>query len=428
MKCTKCGAELAQNETVCSSCGTDNRPAAAPKKNNKLILGAGVAAVIVIAAAIIFIISGSRKINLNKYASISVSGYDTIADAEFVFDYDKFEEDYGDKIKLKKSDDEEAFVSQLFGESAAVLLFELCVDGSFDKSSQLSNGDKVTYTWKCDDENVKELFGYKLKYSDIETTVSGLEAVPTFDPFEGIEVTFSGIAPNGTAGIKNNSTSGAASQVYFQLDKALGLSNGDVVTVSVSDNGSQNPGKYFVDKYGAVPTATEKEFKVEGLGQYVSASSEIPDDMLEKMKSQAEDVIKSNVARSWSEESNLDACEYVGNYFLTSKDTINYGSANMIYMVYKMQATIASEQRKINDTFEYYTYVCFTDMILMPDGTCSLDLSSYRTPMNSFTKTYPGGWFGYTYYVTGFEKLDSMFNKTVTTDINNYTYENNVTE
>lgn len=312
--------------------------------------------------------------------------------------------------------------------AAAVLLFDLCVDGSFDKSAQLSNGDKVTYTWKCNDEKVKELFGYKLKYSDIETTVSDLEEVPTFDPFEGVEVTFSGIAPNGTADVKNTSASGASSQARFQLDKKLGLSNGDVVTVSISDNGSQNPGKYFVDTYGAIPVTTEKEFKVEGLGQYAAASSEIPDDMMEKMKSQSEDIIRANVARNWSEESNLDGCEYIGNYFLLSKDSSNFGTVNMIYMVYKMQVTIASEQRNINDTFEYYTFVRFNDLILMPDGTCSLNMSSYLTPMNSFNKTYPGGWFGYTYYITGFETIDTLFNKTVTTNINNFTYENNLTE
>ena len=50
-----------------------------------------------------------------------------------------------------------------------------CIDGSFDKRTELSNGDKVTFVWDCDDEVAKESYGVKLKYSDVEVKIEDLE-------------------------------------------------------------------------------------------------------------------------------------------------------------------------------------------------------------------------------------------------------------
>lgn len=52
--------------------------------------------------------------------------------------------------------------------------------GSADKTSRLSNGDVVTYSWNESEDEAEMLFGVRVKYSDIVYTVSGLEKVNTF--------------------------------------------------------------------------------------------------------------------------------------------------------------------------------------------------------------------------------------------------------
>lgn len=391
-------------------------------------VGAAAAALLLLVIVLVVVMVNSAKtINLNKYASITVTGYNTVGNAKIEFDREQFKKDYGSKIKYKKKDDETAVMAMFFSSPADCLL-EGYVDGSFDKSTQLSNGDEIVYKWDCDDAEIKRIFGYKVKCKDLKMTVKGLEEVATFDPFEGVELIYSGIAPNGSAELKNNSTAPYASHISFQMDVRDGLSNGDIVTVKVYDGGSQNPTQYFINAFDAIPSVTEKQFTVEGLGSYVMSAADLPDDTLEKMKKQANDVIQAYVANKWSSESHMDSCNYIGNYFLSAKDPQNYGNQSTIILVYEIQITIDNPDRKILDSFTFYTTVTFTDPILLPDGTCSIDLSRGSLANNTFRKEYPGGWFGYTYTLTGYEDLDTLQNKLVTTQIDRYNYENNISQ
>ena len=199
---------------------------------------------------------------------------------------------------------------------------------------------------------------------------------------------------------------------------------------------------YYIERYGAMPLVTEKEFVVEGLGFYVSKEEDIPSELHDKMKSQAEDVIKAQVAQNWSQEATLNTLEYVGNYFLTAKEGSSYNTQNIcpddgkwhtyntqniVYYVFKLNASIVSSERKIDDNFTYYTYVRFENVLQMGDGTGSVSLADGRLCSETFRKEYPGGWFGYNYTIRGYEDLDTMFNQCVTTQIDKYAYTNSVT-
>lgn len=399
-------------------------------KLTKVLVGLGavaVALVLLAVAIIVVIVNAGKTINLNKYASITVTGYDTVATAKLEFDKEQFKKDYGNKLSYKSKEDEAALLA-LFYTSASDCLVEEFLDGSFDKNAQIANGDVITYSWNCDEAAIKKIFGCKVKYKDIKLTVKGLEEIATFDPFEGVELVYTGIAPNGSAEVKNSSISPYASSLRFQMDVYNGLSNGDVVTVKVYDGGYQNPTQYFVNTFNAIPSVTEKQFTVDGLGSYAASASQIPEDTMEKMKSQANDTISAYVANNWSEDATMDSCNYIGNYFLSSKSSPNYGNNSIVILVYEIQATINSESRNISDTFTYYTTVTFVDPIVLPDGTCSIDLSRGTLTGNTLTKNYPGGWFGYSYSVKGYESLDTLMNKSVTTLIDRYTYEDNVSQ
>ncbi len=52
-----------------------------------------------------------------------------------------------------------------------------------------------------------------------------------------------------------------------------------------------------IDKYGAMPQATEKTFTVEGLNECVTSADTLSDSVLVSLQNQAEDVFKSYAAQ-----------------------------------------------------------------------------------------------------------------------------------
>ena len=148
---------------------------------------------------VVFALSGcgSTTIDLNKYITIEAEGYDSMGTLRCTFDYEAFEKDYDGKIKanVKSSDGGTAAEIAMvlgFGEEVVDVFLDYCVYYQLDKRSDLSNGDVVTLTWDCEDEDAKKYFNVQLKYTDIQYTVKELTEVGTFDPFEYVSVEFSG--------------------------------------------------------------------------------------------------------------------------------------------------------------------------------------------------------------------------------------------
>ena len=83
-----------------------------------------------------------------------------------------------------------------------------------------------------------------------------------------------------------------------------------------------------------------------------------------------------------------------------------------------------------DEDFDYYSYCQFKNLIILKDGTCSVDLSDCTMPKGSTFfgrasgEAFSRGGLGY----TGYEELDSLFNNCVTKNIDKYEYETNVTE
>lgn len=76
-----------------------------------------------------------------------------------------------------------------------------------------------------------------------------------------------------------------------------------------------------------------------------------------------------------------------------------------------------------------YTYYKFEDIMLLADGTCSVDLSRGERCSKSIDSIYGeenfwGGFSAYSY--EGYKDLDSMFNNVVTKNVEEYAYENTV--
>lgn len=404
--CANCGCRIPEGSSFCPECGsgvekdkahvkiqperklvyqetkkiqrTPEEEEKRKKRNKIIVLSAGI---VLGLCAIIAILASMLKpsIDLNKYTTVSIDGYNAVGQAGVTFDYAKFEKDYGknlEKIVRKKH-------IECFKDSATEQFLTDCVDGALDKETELSNGDVVTYKWNCNDEVARSVYGYKLKYEDIEVKAEKLEEAKTFDPFEGIQVTFDGVAPNGYAYVEGNPSASAAQQFGYELDKSEGLSNGDTVTVTACMYDEDDPTDYCLRAYGMVPESLTKTYTVNGINSYIKEISEISDESLKEMQSQAEEVYQDDVVQNWGESEKLKSLTYMGNYLLVNKKNDDYwGSNNILYLVYQVQVedTYSNKGKTYTELNTIYWYICFYDLLVDSDGVTTVDVTNYGTP------------------------------------------------
>ena len=415
----------------------------APIDPKKLAVPVAVAAVVFVGG--VLIATHKPTVNLNKYITLSAEGYNSIGTLDVEFDTDKLERDYGKKIaknfqKAMKNHEEDTYgLSNLAGslyEGGETSLFvTYCADGSADKTRNLSNGDVVTYTWDGVNEQTKkeaeELFGVKIKCSDVTYKVSGLTAVTTFDAFDGVEVEFNGISPDGSATVNTLPTAEAAKGLYYTLDEQYNLANGDTVTVTVHSN--RDDFSDCIEKYGAIPAATEKTYTVEGLNEYVTDSDGLTDSVLVSLQNQAQDVLNAYIAKSWDSECvTLKGMSYLGYYILTPKNKDNYGvSQDVIILPYQVTSHNHFEDDKgqvYDADVSYYWYIAFRNVSKDADGNIAGGLDDYYTANASFdVKTgLDDGWWEKYWSYDGYQTLDELYSNAVTRNVEDYNHQDNV--
>jgi len=364
---------------------------------------------------------GGTPGDLNDYINIEVSGYDSMGQANVSFDYDAFEEDYGDKIKAKINEQGgDAGLMSLdlsVGRDPYRVMLNYCTDYEVDKTSELSNGDVVKVAWDCEDENAKDYFNCNLKYSDIEYKVEGLEEIGTFNPFEFVTVDITGIAPDGSVTITPNYDKQEMQYLTFSADKDRGLSNGDTVVVTANIQGGVDS---FAQQFNAIPSPVSMEFPVAGLTSYVTSVAEIDETTLNAMKQQAEDVYKAQWVNLEGNMDGLQGMTYVGNYFLCKKQGMNANETNQMYMVYKVVGSWEGV------SYPHYVYVKFANVSADEAGNCTVDMSKYELTENEWY-IIDNGIFDRVYYY-GYGSLDELYNDCVVSKMDVYSYENNVVE
>lgn len=469
MYCVNCGKQIPDGSKFCPFCGADQEtegtetveqpassspqggglknvgaaPAPQPPKEpflKSIIDKYGktkvFAAVGVIAAVIILVIVGvsaPKTIDLDQYLTVDYSGYDGYGVADYDFDTDTFLNENASKMKLKGSGAGNITSTRSVLED--VLAFY--TDVSLDKSKDLSNGDKITVKWVVNAqqlEAVENQYHVKFKYKDREVTVANLQEVDKVDVFSSMVVDFSGISGNGTAEIDASTLPQEFSSYYFTVDPSRGLSNGDVVTVSVNENNIQE----MAESFGKVPESSSKEFTVSGLEEYLTTAADLTDDDLAAAKSQAEDLINSKFANEkHSDGETILSIDYLGYYFLIDKswkEDIAYGfgaEINYIDLVYKVTYHVYDDEKVTNDQV-YYAVVSFPDWIKQTDGTITADVMDGSIRGDSVYGYSDDGsklddYFSYRSH-RGYENLNTAFDNLVTKNLDGYSYESTVTE
>lgn len=445
MLCTHCGKEIQNGITFCPYCGSavnNAKENTKMKKHNPAKVLVSIAAVAVVAAGGWAFANRTPTIDVSKYMTLSADGYNTVGKLNIDFDTDKLEQDYGKQIatrfkkQMKNLKDDtfglSSLTASLYDGYEADLFAETCATGSADKTKNLSNGDVVTYTWDDNSDEAEEAFGVKVKYTDITYTVSGLASVNTFDAFDGVDVEFSGISPDGRATVNSLPTAAEAQGLYYTLDENSGLSNGDTVTLTVHSN--RDDFSDCIDKYGAMPQATEKTFTVEGLNEYVTSADTLSDSVLVSLQNQAEDVFKSYAAQRFSNGQTFKGMTYLGNYILTPKNKDSGGDKDRIVLAY--QVTVHHDYTsELNTTYDaddsFFWYITFNNVSKDANDNIASGLNDYDTPttfvkIDSGVQKYSFSSSTETWEYYGYASLDSLYNAAVNQYVENYNHQDNV--
>lgn len=210
-------------------------------------------AVLVFTFSVILCGCGNKKIDMNQFVTYEIAGTEGYGYVDTHLDEDAFAEAICEAKGIDLNS-EEAFAIYV---KASDLIYE----GSWDKEKGLSNGDTITYSFNLDDKKDKAFDKISLTYKEITATVEGLEDVEVFNPFDDIEVSFSGVSGQATLNIKDE----IMNDIAYIPDKRNGLSEGDIVTIKtdVTDLDA------YVARNGRIPDPLSMEYKVEGLDSYV---------------------------------------------------------------------------------------------------------------------------------------------------------------
>ena len=449
--CAKCGREVDDSNVFCPYCGNrfeaesteemsaEEKPAednpagekpaeeksdAESRKPDKAAVckKAIPAAAVLILCLCVFAIIRSMPVTLklSDYTTLTVEGYDGIASAKVDFDSDAFNRDVKEAMHKKGTDrlleaagDEDSVLDNDILED---LLFASYADSflswDLNKSSGISNGDEIELTFRYDKE-LLEKFRIQMEGDTISMTADGLPEVGVMDPFEGLEVTFSGIEPNGKVTVTNGDD-----RMVYRTDRNNEVSNGDTVTVTADYRTCSE--EQFAEMYGEIASPLEKTYTVEGLDSYLSSFDQLTEAFLETLDKQSRDVIAQSISDNRTiEQSQYKGADRTGMYLLTKKKGTYTWKENRLVLVYTVHCKIGEK------TYDYFYPVEYRNILVLHDGKISTNVMNYDKP--------EGGQFFGIYgdviklteeiYAVGFDTIDQIFNKYVASHVEEYNYQ-----
>ena len=144
----------------------------------------------------------------------------------------------------------------------------------------------------------------------------------------------------------------------------------------------------------------------------------LPADADGKMSSHGQDLLKSEIASYWDDPTALDSITPIGNYLLTTKEGYIQNKNNILVYVYEIKT----------NGFSYYSYVEYTNIMVLHDGICTFNLADAVQPVGSIALGMP---YGTTFehnglHYIGYADLDTLFNEVVTHRIDMYDYKSTV--
>ena len=329
-------------------------------KRKGLIIGIGAFVAIAIVLAVVLInVFGKTVVNLNDYLEIEYSGYDGVATAVYTIDTDEIIDDYGDEV----------------GEKIVA-----AISGSFDKETELSNGDKVTFEWDCDEEALENIKGYKFKYRDESVKISDLKEGTVIDYFANMEVTFSGYEGYASVHVRDNFPDREEYKyVRLKCDNDKDIYNGDEIVVSLiynsySDYTDEELADFLYDEGKWVPKEFKKTVVVSGLDTYLTKIEDLPEADLNVINEYAkEKCIDTSFQYTLTGSSTTKAVDYVGAYIVKKPAVFGSGDDYITYFVYEV--TVNNKYSDYDEDNKYYWCISLKNISTNEAGELIYDVS-----------------------------------------------------
>jgi len=239
----------------------------------------------------------------------------------------------------------------------------------------------------------------KDKDKDDDYRVSSSKEEKEVDPFDGLEVKFSGTSPNARVDIDYRGDEKDINSYAFKANKEENIKVGEEITVTFDEK------HVYSSDYEIKPTETEKKFKCEKVDKYVSDVSEIPKDAMDKLKKDVETKIDVYFSTN-SDNFKSDTAVYEGSYFLYTKDesSRSYNDKNGIYLIYSSNLTADKGYKKIESTKIYHPYY-IEDIILKADGSFTYEFNAYNGTPKGNCEVQAGD---YSFHFSGYTDFDKM--------------------
>ena len=264
MFCEKCGAQLEQDSKFCLNCGAPATPqascedtsVAAPaasrffsKKKNVVILAIAAAVLVVGILAAIVIFSLPTTIYIDDFITVAYDGLSTQGTAQLEFDSDAFEA----RLLQEMSRQEMRAMMIRIQHSESIL--------ELDKTSGLTNGDKLRIRFSFDNETAKD-YGVQIKLKQNTITVTELQEPIFLDLFAELKLVFTGCSPYAQVEIENNINNPfIQDHVRYSLTNNYDLEEGEKFTVKASFSDSD------ASAAGYIILESEKEYTATNLPQ-----------------------------------------------------------------------------------------------------------------------------------------------------------------
>lgn len=308
----------------------------------------------------------SNRIDLNKYATISVEGDNGAGYAYLNFDFDAFVKDYEEVLKKKTRGTP---TSDYYGPYSQSFLSD-CVDYDIEPAADLSNGDKVTLSWHCDKDLAKERYGVNIKDKDLVIKVEGL-----------------------------NDSGESNSLGLGQGDPGLGESAGAFNYAKAN--------KYIAD----INSITDNDFsnmrnKAETLYRKEGAGRDKADQLLEALEYEGIILLANNNMPSYSEDNNLCA---------------------LVYKV-RVHQNYSNAGRSYSEPFVFYWYIAFKNLTAEGAGYRPVNLDESITPENSIyvdSGIDMGNGKSKKWRLRGYESLEDLRDELIIRGPEDYTIDDN---
>ena len=372
-KCKKCGVEVPKEAMFCPNCGA-GIPKEAPvekiagekgrRKKKYVMIGGGIGAILLI---LLVIFAGTRPkvIDLNECRKIEIDGYDGVGNGNVYFlDLSKkIEEAVPDRIMKKMEDPSDIYQY-------------IDVQVELSKYSELSNGDKITVTYKYDNEKAKKV-GIKFKGKKEKITVKDLE------------LKFEGTAPNLSTEseiiIEQNDAS-----FWCTVSPCEDLDIGDEITIECTTEGMVN---------GIKPEKLKTTVKVPDTAEhYVTDPSELTAEDMQEIKDgltkilKGEEPYEDRLDHSWMAikspedvtDNNLEFYSRETASNITFSDTAEYFvnesyneyTENVTDMLirFELDDTVEDEESdKCGKTYHIYGYTILGPVVRCSDGKLQIE-------------------------------------------------------